>query len=189
MSVFQRIFNSRGGDLKKKLFTVIVWVIIAVVAMAAVGNLFGSDDGKKTEDSGSQSGADRGISSAYDYISREEKNLSEKLSRVSGAGTVTVAVSVDDIGESVLARNVSTSNEQSGEEGENSSSRDETVVLKGGSGNGEPIVVAENMPKISGVVVISSGAGDERIKNELYESVKALYGIPSHRIKILAGNQ
>ena len=188
MSVFQKIFNSRGGDLKKKLFTVTVWVIIAVAAMAAVGNIFGSDSDKKAED-GDNKSADSAISSAYDYINREEKNLSEKLSRVSGAGTVTVAVSVDDIGESVLARNVSTSNEQSGEEGENSSSRDETVVLKGGSGSGEPIVVAENMPKISGVVVISSGAGDEHIKNELYESVKALYGIPSHRIKILAGNQ
>lgn len=188
MSVFQRIFSQRGGDLKKKAFTVIIWVIIAVVALVTVGGLFDNEPNEKNDMSEAEYD-DANFSFMYDYISREEENLSKKLSRVNGAGNVTVAVTVDNTGESVLAKNIDMSNEQSGEEGENSSSRNETVVLKGGSGNGEPIIVTENVPKISGVIVISSGAGDESVKNELYESVKALYGIPSHRIKILTGNQ
>lgn len=188
MAFFQKFFDSRGGALKKKTSTVIVWVIIAIIALVAVGGLFDNDTAKEQKDKSADESA-KGLSFTYDYISRQEKMLSEKLSKVQGAGNVTVAIYVDDIGESVLAKNVSTSNEQSGEEGENSSTRNESVVLKGSGSSGEPIIITENMPQISGVIVISSGAGDERIENELYESVKALFGIPSHRIKILTGNQ
>jgi hypothetical protein len=38
------------------------------------------------------------------------------------------------------------------------------------------------------VLIVASGAGNEGVRLELYEAVRALYGISGHRIKITRGN-
>ena len=40
------------------------------------------------------------------------------------------------------------------------------------------------MPEIDGVLVVASGAASEKVRLEIYDAVKALYGIAAHRIKI-----
>ena len=56
-----------------------------------------------------------------------------------------------------------------------------------GSGTEEkPFVVKEKLPVPSGVLVAATGAGSEHVKLEIYEAVKALYGISPHRIKVTA---
>ena len=56
--------------------------------------------------------------------------------------------------------------------------------MTGGSRNGEPYVVEEKTPEITGVLVVASGAADEKVRLEIYDAVKALYGIAAHRIKV-----
>jgi len=44
--------------------------------------------------------------------------------------------------------------------------------------------VEEKTPKIGGVLVVAEGAGDERVRVEIYDAVKAIYGVAAHRIKV-----
>ena len=59
---------------------------------------------------------------------------------------------------------------------------DSTVV--GTKSGGEPYVTEQKMPEIDGVLVVASGAASEKVRLEIYDAVKALYGIAAHRIKI-----
>ena len=45
-------------------------------------------------------------------------------------------------------------------------------------------MVREKLPYPIGVVVVAEGASDERVRNEIYEAVKALYGLSANRIKV-----
>lgn len=40
------------------------------------------------------------------------------------------------------------------------------------------------MPAPVGVLVVAEGAKDEKVKYEIYEAVKALFGLSAHRIKV-----
>ena len=45
-------------------------------------------------------------------------------------------------------------------------------------------MVKEKAPQVAGVLVVAEGAADESVRLKIYEAVKALYGMPSHRIKV-----
>ena len=59
-------------------------------------------------------------------------------------------------------------------------------MSSGGSlgGNSSPYVVQEKLPYPIGVVVVAEGAKNDNVRNEIYEAVKALYGLAANRIKI-----
>ena len=42
----------------------------------------------------------------------------------------------------------------------------------------------EKLPYPIGVVVVAEGAKNDNVRNEIYEAVKALYGLAANRIKI-----
>ena len=69
---------------------------------------------------------------------------------------------------------------------ESSSSETRPVTSSSSSlgGDGEPYVVREKLPYPIGVIVVSEGARDSLVRNEIYEAVKALYGLSANRIKI-----
>lgn len=114
------------------------------------------------------------------YKKETEKELKNALSKVKGAGSVEVLVSLSDEGESYVA-----SNEKS-EKSEKNFVSEKTYVLKNDDNGGESaVVLRKNMPRISGVLVIAEGACDENIKNELTMAVKAISGVRAHRIYVL----
>ena len=43
----------------------------------------------------------------------------------------------------------------------------------------------EAYPEVTGVVISADGGGSQLVKNEISQAMEALFGIPSHKIKVL----
>ncbi|MBE7011558.1 MAG: hypothetical protein E7415_02675 [Ruminococcaceae bacterium] len=156
----------------------IIFLIIGAILFLAFGN-FGKGEADKN-------GNHENIFDFEKYKNELSREAEEALSQIKGAGTVEVVLSFESRGKTVIARNsqskvqTDTGSVESRETKENSDS----VVVYGQGQNETPYVTEEKLPVPSGVLVIASGADDESVRLELYEAVRALYGISSHRIKV-----
>lgn len=169
---------SEGCD-RKKPNKVIVVILIAAILILAISSFI--DGGKKEPANNEEVNKD-----FSQFAEEEERRLGMILKKINGAGNVSVFISVDDGGEKILARDIKSKTSEEGAKGDSSKSgEDESVVVKVENGSNEkPYIVEERTPEVSGVLVVAEGASSEKVKNEIYDSVKALYGIASHRIKI-----
>ena len=107
-----------------------------------------------------------------------ERRLAETLSRIEGAGEVTVMLTVQDSPRKVLAQN-----RQDGETDE----REETVVLSRGSGTQETVTVQEVYPGYRGALLVCAGGDDPQVRLELTRAVSALTGLGADKISISKG--
>ncbi len=180
---FQK-FRSRGGDDKNRVNP----IVILAIAAAALTLVFikpgaGRDGAEKKEPAASSE-----LVSQDEYVTKTERELRDILSKISGAGEVSVRIYIDSTNEKVLAKDSKTSSEVSESESgkkESSTGESKPAGASGGLGSGgEPYVVREKLPYPIGVVVVAEGASDERVRNEIYEAVKALYGLSANRIKV-----
>ena len=176
--------EAEGGQHGKKNKVLIIVIIIAILVLA-----FGNFGG---ENKNSQKTVTEKESSLQieDYIAENESRLEKILTAVQGAGRVKVMITVSEKSEKVVATDKKSQTKQEVEK-ENSvrdSVQESTTVIYGSGTEEKPFVIKEKLPAISGVVVAATGAGDEGVKLELYEAVKALYGLSGHRIKIVKGN-
>lgn len=172
--------KSDGQHDRKKPNMVVIWVIIAATLLLAFGNFSGDkrNVAEKTEQT---------ADSAKDFVRQQEEGLEKILKKINGAGDVSVFISIDGGGEKVLARD--NKNKYSRESEENidqitDEESENSVVISGRSSSGEPYIIEEKLPEITGVLVVAEGAADEKVRLEIYEAVKALYGMSPHRIKI-----
>lgn len=124
------------------------------------------------------------------YIAENEKRLEEILSAVQGAGKVKTMITVDNRGEKVLAMDKKSENkdENDKEKSAKSIKQEQTAIVYGTGNEEQPFVLKEKLPLPSGVLVVATGAGDESVRLEIYEAVRALYGISGHRIKVTKGS-
>ena len=172
----------RGMGKRNKILIVVI--IAAIVILA-----FGGTGGNKTSTEKTQKTASNEYLTEQ-YIAENEKRLDEILSTVQGAGKVKTMITVESAGEKVIAVDKkSESNQQNDNEKSSKTAKQEQTAILYGSGSEEkPFVVKEKPPLPSGVLVVATGAGDESVRLEIYEAVKALYGISGHRIKIAKGS-
>lgn len=175
--------NGIGNSKKSK---VLVFVIIAAILILAFS---GTGSTKKEDKTIAKDGGGDELF-AEQYITENEKRLETILEAVQGAGEVSVMITVEDIGEKVIAENEKTENDRAndGEKTSSSQNKEQTAILYGAGADERPFVLKEKLPMPSGVLVVATGAGDERVRLEIYEAVKALYGVSGHRIKVTKGN-
>lgn len=168
---------------KKRINKVIILVIIAAILFLAFGN-FGSEKNITTEETNSSFDLDT-------YKGKLEEEAETALSQIKGAGDVKVVLSFDSTGKTVVARNSQSKIEKDNGDTDNKERKEVTdnVVVYGQGQNEKPYITEEKMPLPSGVLVIAKGAENENVRYELYEAVKALYGISSHRIKVTASKK
>lgn len=180
--------DSEKGEKKGISHTVIWLCIIAVAALFAIRMFgLGGETGEKTEP------AEKSRETITDenmYVNDMEADLKEILEKIEGAGNVSVRIYIDSTAEKILAedsKNESEVSEDKDGKTESSSGERSTVIASGGGGisnSGSPYVVREKLPYPIGVVVVADGAKNERVRTEMYEAVKALYGLSANRIKI-----
>lgn len=171
--------ENQGEGLKKKNLWIIAAIMIAICFLA-----FGScGSDAQSEDTVSETEEKKDYG---EYTKNMEERLEEILSSVKGAGQVKVMLTFEAVDEKVLATNRKGSLETSVEEAgsQNKSTDEEDVFLFGSGEKEQPYVLKEKLPVPVGVLVTATGAGSESVRLEIYESVKALYGISGHRIKI-----
>ncbi len=188
--MFWRIFRQgekyvdvkSDGTVVEKKNKWIIFLIIGAICFLAFGN-FGGGEKKDAEKKDLSVKNEIVIS---EYIEQTETRLVDILSDIKGVGNVRVMLSFDSVGEKVLAKDSKNelSEDVDGEKNTSSSQNEEKIFLFGSGTEEKPFIVKECLPVPSGVLVVASGAENESVRLEVYESVKALFGISGHRIKV-----
>lgn len=119
------------------------------------------------------------VSSDFDLAQTEER-LSQALSKIHGAGEVTVVLTVANGPRQILAQDEA----RNGEEGEE---RTETVVLNRGSGYQETVTIQEVYPRYQGALLVCPGGDDPSIRLQLTQAMSALTGLGADKISISKG--
>lgn len=179
----------KGVFGNKKLVNVIVLIIVGIIALIGMGSC-GNDGGNATLPT-----LDDARLSNFDineYRRMLERDISEALSQMYGAGEVRITISLENSGERVLATDRQ-ANEERNREGEDGAGRDihritldDRIVLHGRNEQ-IPIVLSESAPRVAGALIVAEGASDERIRRELHIAARAVLGAPAHRIQVVAG--
>ncbi len=120
------------------------------------------------------------------YACQLETKLQKVLGCIAGAGQVAVMVMTDGEGTAELAYDMQEKNvTQTGANAQEvtTTTVDKTVVTK----NGSPVILWTNPPKITGVVVVATGANDVGVRLNLLHAVQTLLGENNVPIQILSG--
>lgn len=172
------------NDSVRKPPKAIIIVIIAAIIILAFSDL--SVFKPKNQKNNSKTDEKISNTNSAEYIQQTESRLEETLQKINGAGKVTVFINLDSGGEKVLAADKKTKEniKETDENSDKDYETEENIVLSGQSSTQGPYITEELFPKPSGILVIAEGAGNEKIRLEIYESVKAIFGLPANRIKV-----
>ena len=166
MRLSERIKEFLLGDKGRKLVAAGAAAVMLLLLLSAVS--CGSDEKKSVaEPYAGENAAD---------IERElEQRLVSLISRIDGAGEVTVMVTLDTVSQRVYEKDTkSESSSKSDTDGSSQSEGRETEVVLAGSAK-EPLQVGTVQPKVRGAAVVCSGAGDPAVKERVANAVaKAL---------------
>ena len=132
------------------------------------------------------------------YRSELESRCETILSKVEGAGAVSVRITMAGGSSREYAQNTvveeSVNEEQASGQTKRSSERRQTreIVLSTDSQSGRgqvPVLVTEQAPRIAGVLVAAPGAADSGVKRELARAAQTLLGVPAHRVMVVASRK
>ena len=110
------------------------------------------------------------------YVEYLEDKLENTLKKVEGVGDVSVVITVSSGKETVLASTIKTSNENGVLITEES-----PVII-----NGKTVVLKENYPEITGVLIVAGGGNDIGVKYRLQTATASLLKIGIDKIEILS---
>lgn len=113
-------------------------------------------------------------------VSAAENRMAEALSKIEGAGEVTVVLTIQNGPKQILAEDTELG-------GNPAESRRETVVLSKGSSQEETVTVQEISPQYQGALVVCPGGDDPEVRLKLTEGVTALTGLGADKISISKG--
>jgi len=189
--------KSRGGliarymklDTKKKIqYAAVLLIVIVILAI-----YFSSVASNRNTDNSDTSSADAQVSysATQDSIAQQ---LQQTLSAIEGAGRVEVMITYASTGEIVPAmsvdKQISTTVDE-GESGKSTTSSENTqseVVTINGSDGTEALVLKENSPPITGVIVVAEGADDIGVRLNLLSAVQTLLDISPDQVNVYKMN-
>lgn len=129
--------------------------------------------------------------SREEYVRKMEKKLEAMLSSLEGVKRVKVMITLKNSGEKVTLKDspysqkTDTRKEGEMETGSSQFSTEEATVLIETEEGTKPYVIKEKEPQAEGVLVLIEGMERTGLKNEISEAVEALFGVPSHKIKVM----
>lgn len=174
-----------------------ILILLLLGILLLVITVPGKDKKEEGENSFLSGEAEAEQSADGEYVEELESRLEEILSQIEGAGEVSVMVTLQSSSEKVVEKDaeedsetVTETDSQGGSRTtSNKSVREEAVYDTGGSGGQAPYVSKEISPKVEGVVVIAPGGGDAVVTKNITEAVQALFGIDTHKIRIVKGRR
>lgn len=156
-----KIINELFRDKKSMK---LIYILMAVgVALLLAGQVFSTS---QEEEAPSEAKAE------FD-VAKLEQRLSETLSLIKGAGKVKVMVTMEDSGNTYLARDTD-------------QERESTVVLSQ-SGGEKVTAVRETTPHVRGAIAIAEGAHSAALREMLQGALCALLDLDAHKIKVYEG--
>ena len=167
-------------------------IIIAVLIICVMLLIYFSSIGGGKSSSNSSTINDIKYTDAETYVKDLETRRGSTLSKIDGAGEVSVVITLSSSSEFIIAKDVEqTTHTESVTENGVTTKTEEIVVIEkplliNGSSGDEPLILMEIMPKIAGVVVVAEGAKDVNVKLNLLKAIQALITVPSGNIEILS---
>ena len=143
--------------------------LIAILAIIIVFIAFGVNKKQTGQESAYSASA------VDEYVSNLENKLTKTLSKVEGAGDVSVIITVESGMETVLATKTTVTETSNGKE------TIETPIIV----NGKTVVLKEMYPKIVGVLIVAKGASNISVLNKLQQATISLLDININQIEIL----
>lgn len=119
------------------------------------------------------------INQAHKIVSEpqedNEKRLEEILSMIKGAGRVSVMITEENRGRKIF--------------GYDTQGEDKKTVILSQNGGETALVAEEKAPYVKGVIVVSDGGGNIKVKEALLRAVRAVLGIEPHKIEVFERNE
>lgn len=171
------------------------------LVLVSIPNLPSFDNNsKKTEDSSRTPTVNTVTAVTKDetklYVSDLEERLKNVLMKVEGIGAVEVMITLKGSKEEIILKDEVNTNESMNEvdgEGGNRNStkteqKDTTIMVEGSDGVVRPYILKEIEPELKGILVIAQGGGSAVIQSEIIDAVQVLFGVPSHKVKVMKMN-
>lgn len=183
------------GNINKNIQNLIIFGLIGI-AFILVGSFFSdaTEEELKTQKGKSTMGVEE--FNNMNYQTKVQYQLEEILSSIEGVGGVDVMVTIENEGKSEIAysknESQSVTKEKDDQGGERITDQKETSnnpIMSNKNSENTPFVIKENMPEISGVMVVADGAKNPEIKYQLSQAVQTALGLPSHKVVIYVREQ
>ncbi len=136
------------------------------------------------------------VSSSFEeeYVKQMEDKLAKTLLGIGGMKQVRVMITLKASKEEIINKDTPYSQSMSSEinDGEKREQTDvenkvETVLVSE-DGDTKPYVIKELYPEIEGILVVIDGNIDVMLKSEITEVIQVLFGVESHKVKVLGSN-
>lgn len=121
-------------------------------------------------------------------LDKLEAHLCDILSKIDGAGNVSVMLTLKSSTEKVIARDGKSSYKSDGEgevTGYEMENEEITVIVSSGSGTDSAVVLKYIYPQFLGAVVVAEGAGSAEIRLRIIEAVAAVTGLGTDKISVI----
>lgn len=175
----KRLTEKIKEDKKAALvFVVGVIGVILLVLSETVPNSSAADKNKEEK----LEKTDYNIENHYEYAEMLEKKLADLISSINGAGNTKVMITFETSSEAVYAQNDKNAKEN-GERGKITREND-YVLIKTDSSKEEALLIKVIQPKIQGVAVVCEGGDSVYVKQEIIETVTAVFDISSSKIQV-----
>ncbi|BCK00528.1 stage III sporulation protein AG [Anaerocolumna chitinilytica] len=170
------------------------------LVLVSLPNLTSSDKKTKEPSVSSKSLVSQSSDSAKDetklYVTDLEDRLKKVLMKVDGIGAVEVMITLKGSKEEVILKDRPYTNESvnevDGEGGSRNSDKteqsDTTIMVEGSDGVKKPYILKEIEPEVEGILVIAQGGDRAVIQSEIIDAVQVLFGVPSHKVKVMKMN-
>lgn len=165
----------------KKNFKFVVALILLLIALIIYISFSGSAE-TKTE---TKELTSSNYITTMEYCEKLEDKLQSIISQIDGAGNVKVMVTVDGSPELIYVSDTDTKTSTT-TNGTTTTTTSSPIIVGSGSSSGG-IVMTEKLPKVKGVIVVSTGAGQIGIKLNILNAIATLLDISTDNITILKG--
>ena len=118
-----------------------------------------------------------------EWLMRVQEELGDTLSRIEGAGKLSLMLSVEQGMRNSLAYDTEA---EIREDGENL--RRETVIISQGSGQEAVVITGASYPVFRGAVVVCEGGDRPSVQLAVTKAIAALTGLSSDKISVIKGN-
>lgn len=170
-----KILKIKGGKIVVPLILLCVVVIMYLNFTSTTIKTSNTSDG----------GGSVNFTSGLDYINQIEEKLENVLGSIKNAGKTSVMISVDSSPKLTIATNIEEKSVTTSSGTTVTTVTEPIIITKNGESN--PLVLMETLPEIKGVIVVSAGASDVKVKLDIITAVKALLNIPSSSIEVFTG--
>jgi len=170
-------FNLKKFGGVKTLIMILVLLVVAVMLYNFSGfNLVNN----------SQESGEIGYTTSLEYIDKIESKLMEVVGGIKGAGKVKVMISINSSPELEVANNMEEKTVTTSS-GTTSTITNEPIIVQK-NGEETPLILKETLPSINGVIVVSSGASDVKVRLDIINAVSTVLNIDLNKIEVFVGN-